>query len=50
MIVIFSTKGFINEKPKSQTWENNVKQLLYDQDVKLENGSNFMSLETHTEL
>ncbi len=46
MIVILSTKGFSNEKPKSQTWENNVKQLLYDQDVKLENGSNFMSLET----
>ncbi len=46
MIVFLSTKGFSNEKPKSQTWENNVKQLLYDQDVKLENGSNFMSLET----
>ncbi len=46
MIILLSSKGISNEKVKSQTWENNVKQLLYNQDVKLEDGSSFMSLET----
>ena len=36
MIIFLSSKGISNEKVKSQTWENNVKQLLYNQDVKLE--------------
>ena len=32
--------------PKPVTWEKNVKGLLYDEDVKISDGSDFMELET----
>ena len=46
MIILLSSSGICDEKTKSQTWEKDVKQLLYNQDVVFEDGSSFMSLET----
>ena len=34
------------KKPAALTWNNDVKQLLYDDDVKISDGSEFMSLVT----
>ena len=34
MIILLSSRGICDERTKSQTWEKDVKQLLYNQDVK----------------
>ncbi len=35
-----------DKKPESLTWNKNVRQLLYDDDVKIQDGSSIMHLET----
>ena len=47
LFLIYSEKTNANNlEPKAMTWENSVKQLLYDDNVKIKDGSNIMQLET----
>ena len=47
ILIFFNLSAFAKDKlPKPITWNTNVKQLLYDEDEQILDGSSFMSLET----